>query len=246
MRKLYLRWKAWAETVSRKKRVAGYLLMILLSSLGIYVFIGAPTFSWEHKYRRIEKSFMVGPGEILGYERVTGAFYREVVLAETEEELIISTLSMYDACMDILQFMPKTGKVSVVGVPQDPAHTIALGDFYITVLVADEYPEAVRAEVDLRLFWKQFPEDEPEYPVFHATAQRKKDGYFRLDIPLPKSEESKERQILELYSNWICGYAGTIVPQDTYQATVRFYDDTGNMIVETSLPLANAGCYPSQ
>lgn len=240
MKKCYLRWKAWAETVSRKKRVAGYLLVILLSCFGIYIFIGAPSFGWEHKYRRIEKSFMVGPGEILGYERVTGALYREVVLAETEEKLIICTLSMYDAGMDILQLLPKTGKISVVGVPQDPAHTIALDDSHITVLVAEEYPEAVRIEMDLRLFWRQFPEDDPEYPVCHASAQRETPGYFRLDIPFPKSEESKHRQILKLYCNWICGFAGTIVPEDAYLATVRLYDDAGSMIVEKTLPLANA------
>lgn len=239
MKKLYARWKRWAENVPRKHRAIGYILLIVVCCFALYIFRYAPPFSWQHKYRRIEKSHMVGPAEILGYERVTGAFYREVVLAQTENELIVSTISMYDADMDILQFMPKTGKVSVVGVPQDPAHTIALDDSYITVLVADEYPEAVRVELDMRMFWRQFPEDDPEYPVFHANAQREKEGYFRLDIPFPKEEDSRERQILQLYRSWLCGSAPNVVPAGTYLAMVRLYDSEDLLILEETLPLAN-------
>ena len=243
MKKIYARWKAWAESIPRKKRVAAYLLLILLCCFGLYIFRYTPPFGWEHKYRRIEKAHMVGPGDILGREKVTGSFYRDIVLAQTDDGLIVSTISMYDADMDILQYLPKTGKISIVGVPQDPQHTITLEDAAVTVLIAEEYPQATRAELDLRLYWQQFPESEPEYPVFHASASREQEGYFRLDIPFPRFEDSKEHKILELYCDWIRGFASgfpsSMVPKGTYMATVRLYDSGGQLLTEQTLSLAN-------
>ena len=219
-----------------------YLLAILTMSFLVYFFIGAPALNWQHRYRRIEKAYFVGPGQILGYEEVSGGFYDAAVVARTEEGVIITTMSQADYG-ELLFYLPMTGKLLVTAAPQmlSPMD-LDFKEDTLTVFVVDDYPEAVRAELDLQLFWRQQPEDEGQRPVFHLSAQREKEGYFRLDAPFESlDEDSVERKALGLFSEYTrnVGWreARWLMPEGACSATVRLYDSSGSLIAEETLVL---------
>lgn len=235
--------KQWWNGLSRRSKVLLYLLAILTMSFLVYWFIGAPALNWQHRYRRIEKAYCVGPGQILGHEEVSGSFYDETVVARTEEGVIITSMISHLDYGELLFYLPMTGKIMVTAAPQ--VLTPSEIDFHedtLTVFVVDDYPQAVRAELDLQLFCRQQPEDEGQRPVFHLTAQREKEGYFRLDTPFESLDESSvERKALDLFSEYTrnVGWreARWLMPEDACNATVRLYDGSGSLITEETLVL---------
>ena len=145
--------KQWWNGVSRKKKVLLYFLAVLTMSFLAYWFIGAPALNWQHRYRRIEKAHFVGPGQILGYEEISGSFYDAAVVARTEEGVIITSMISRVRYGEMLFYLPMKGKILVTAAPQilTPSE-IDLHEETLTVFVVDDYPEAVRAELDLQLF----------------------------------------------------------------------------------------------
>lgn len=233
--------KQWWNSVSRRNKVLLYLLAILTMSFLAYWFIGAPALNWQHRYRRIEKAHFVGPGQILGYEEVSGSFYDAAVVARTEEGVIISTMMSQHDYGELLFYLPMTGKIMVTAAPQvlTPSE-IDFEEDTLTVFVVDDYPEAVRVELDLQLFWRQQPEDEGQRPVFHLSAQREKEGYFRLDAPFESlDEDSAERKALGLFSEYTrnAGWreARWLMPEGACKATVRLYDSGGSLVTEETV-----------
>jgi hypothetical protein len=183
--------RAFVERIPRKAQVAINFTLILVLLFLLYIFMGSPVLHWEQQYRRVERAHMVGPGEILGYEEVTGNLYREIVLAKTDDALIVSTVSLGDTGNDILLYLPKTDGIAVLGAPQDLSRLNPLTT--MTVFAVVDRPGAVRAELDLELYWQQFLYRDPEYPVFHLDDTRKENGYFRFDIPVGGLDESSVR-----------------------------------------------------
>ena len=235
--------KQWWSGVSRRKKVLLYLLAILIMSFLVYLFLGAPPLNWQHRYRRIEKAYFVGPGQILGHEKISGSFYDETVLARTEEGVIITSIMSQFDYGEMLFYLPMTGKLIVTAAPQMLAPIdIDFKEDTLTVFVVDDYPEAVRAELDLQLFWRQQPEDEGERPIYHLSAPREKEGYFRLDAPFESLDEnSVERKALELFSEYTrnVGWreARWLMPEDVCKATVRLYDEQNNVVLAETISL---------
>lgn len=235
--------KQWWNSVSHRNKVGLYLLAILTLSFVIYMFIGAPPLNWQHRYRRIEKAYFVGPGQILGHEEISGSFYDEAVVARTEEGVIITSMMSQFDYGELLFYLPMTGNLLVSAAPQvlTPSE-IDFQEETLTVFVVDDYPEAARVELDLQLFWRQNQEDEGERPIFHLSAQREKEGYFRLDTAFESLEEdSVERKALELFSEYTrnAGWreALWLMPKGACQATVRLYDNQNNLVVAETVPL---------
>lgn len=235
--------RQWWNGVSRKKKVLLYLLAVLAMSFLAYWFIGAPVLNWQHRYRRIEKAHFVGPGQILGYEGVSGSLYDAAVVARTEEGIIITTMASQLHYGEMLFYLPMTDKILVSAAPQMlTPFDIDFQDDTLTVFVVDDYPEADRVELDLQLFWRQHPEEEEHRPVFHLSAQREKEGYFRLDAPFENLDKnSVERKALERFSEYsrYMGWreARWLMPEGACKATVRLYDSSGSLVTEETVHL---------
>lgn len=235
--------KAWTERIPRKKRFLLYLLTILCLVFLFYIFIGAPALSWQHRYRRVEKAHLIGPGQILGYEEVSGIAFSKVVVAKTIYGVIVCHIDEYAEDYGLLLYLPQRGRITVTAAPQ----LLAPMEFdsemdTVTVFAVDDYPEAVRAELDLELYWQQQQDEEAVRPVFHLSAQREQEGYFRFDAPFESlDEENPERKALKLFSDYTRNYPQWrdqwIIPENAYKATVRLYNSGGQLIAEESLYL---------
>lgn len=235
--------KQWLNGLSRRSKVLLYLLAILIMGFLVYLLIGAPALNWQHRYRRIEKAYFVGPGQILGHEEVSGSLYDEAVVARTDEAVVIATMMSQYNYGELLFYLPMTGKILVTAAPQMLAPMdLDFEEDTLTVFVVDDYPEAVTAELDLQLFWRQHPEDEGQKPVFHLSARREKEGYFRLDTPFESlDEDSVERKALDRFSEYSrnVGWREALwhMPEGACQATVRLYDSSGSLITEETMHL---------
>lgn len=235
------KWRVWNDRIPRKCKIVLYLLTSLLMGFLLYIFIGAPVFGWEHQYRRVEKAHFVGPAQILGYEEVSGMLYDEVVLAQTQDAVIVATISLYETDNDILLYLPKKEKAVVTAAPQDPQRSQKL-EKTLTVFVVDDHPEATYAELDLCLGNAKEDSLEGDRPCFYLSAQRENDGYFRMDLPLDQWEEtSKEYLSLMLFSEYSKRREQYNIPWQLYEADVRFYDAGGNLIGEESLYVFEPG-----
>ncbi len=230
------KYRALRDRIPRKVQVVINLVSIPILLFLLYIFMGSPALNWEHQYRRIEKAHMVGPGEILGYEEVTGNLYEEIVLAKTDDALIVSTVSLGKNGNDILLYLPKRDGIMVLGAPQDLMRLLPTST--MTVFAVDDRADAVRAEMDLELYWKQFVDEEPQYPVFHLQAPRKEVGYYRFDIPFGNlEEESVPWNTIKLFSAWSRDTTGIHIPEDAYRATVRLYDENNKLLAEETVQL---------
>ena len=235
--------KAWTERIPRKIRFLLYVLMILCLVFLFYIFIGAPALSWQHRYRRVERAHLIGPGQILGYEEVSGTVFSKVVVAKTAYGVIVCHIDEYAEDYGLLLHLPQKGRITVTAAPQ----LLAPMEFdfemdTVTVFAVDDYPEAVRAELDLELYWQQHQDEDAVRPVFYLSAQREQEGYFRFDAPFESlGEENLQRKALELFSQYTRNYpqwrGRWIVPDDAYNATVRLYNSGGQLVAEETVKL---------
>ncbi len=231
-----VKYRALRDRIPRKTQVAINLVSIPILLFLLYIFLGSPVLNWRQQYRRLEKAHMVGPAEIMGYEEVTGMLYNKIVLANTEEAIIVSTVSLGNTGNDIFQYLEKTDGIMVFGGPHDFKRLIP--SVAMTVFAVVDQPVAVRAEMELQLYWQQYLEDQPKYPTFHLQAQRKEGGYFRFDIPYGEyEEESLEYQAIKLFSSWSRDAQGINIPENAFRATVRLYDSQNKLIGQETVNL---------
>lgn len=209
-----------------KVKVLLSTILILQLAYLFYIFIGTPALNWKQKYRRMETAYMVGPGEILCYEQITGHFYHKQVLAKSDEGVILASISI----PEFLLYFPKNNDIMVLGAPQSHTNLQLVGE-KVTVFAVDEYPEAVRAELDLQLYWQQWEETEPVRPVFYAKADRQGTGCFRFDIPIYEWEEyTDEYKALKYFSSCSGRHWGSEMPEGVCNATIRLYNDKNELI----------------
>ena len=215
-------WKKLPRTV----RSSLYILLSLAALAAIYTFLGAPA-SAETQFRRAERAHMVGPGEILGtvdLEAELGS-YRKMLLAETEEGVI---LYCYDhpAYQDTeLIYREKTGSVTLLCAPYPDGSREYQVNPRVPVVLFDRYPDAVRAELDLTLSTLYM--GQPFEKTYCLSSPRENSGYFLFYIVTHSPQGLGLQGIALQRFAMISGYRD---PDMTASATVRLYDAAGTLI----------------
>lgn len=226
------------ERIPRKLQVLINLLMIPLLALMLYIHLGSPAVTPEQSYRRFEKSNLVGPSEILGYETITKRGLQEFMLAETLDGIIVSAVRQpqYYHANDFF-YINKTGELTVTLAPQE-LHWEYGGELALTMFLFDEYPQAVYAELDFELFWDRGGAAEYREWV-HLKSDRKNDGYFRFDLDFTHNEFAEDPHAEAIYQLSKVFYWPNdwTLPEGSYPAVVRLYNADGIQIVEKHMQL---------
>lgn len=241
--------QAWREKadaaldrIPRKTQVAVNLLCIVVCLFLLYTFVGAPTFGIEAAYRRAARINLVGPGEILGIESLESMWEDTVVIAETREGVILFTKKRdAEDKVNTLVYRQRQSDVMVCGTPQWLSSISPPDGDDLTVVVFDDYPEAVRVELDMELFWQE-RETEKQYRYTYSLAgDRKNPGYFRLDLDYQWKEEHgltehpENKTVRQFAIN--SRDASYRAPQGEFPATVRFYGEDGVLLYTRELYL---------
>lgn len=238
------------DFIPRPIKVLFFFIGILLFSFFIYIFIGAPPFSDEHRYRRAERANMVGPAKILDiidFTPVKGELYKRMVIADDGDGVI---LYMYEPLSDRpekLIYRKKQGAVTVYAAPYELYIHRDVYDFKVPIILFDDFPQAIRAELEC-ILWsisdeKSIPKTMHPETVF-AEAYRDTPGYFcfHLNSPgfstFPSTDESEQPTLMtfcRLTSRSIYDvYANTELP-----VTIRLFDKDNNLIHEEIVTVRN-------
>ena len=136
----------------RKWRVVINILLCALLVVSLYVMLGGPRFSVEGDFRAMERAHLVGPGRILGIEKVDFSYYDHLLIAEDEEGVI---LYAYDSQVwyrnEQLSYRAKTGDIMVLTGPAVVGSLNRHWDFELPIVVFGALAEAARARVEIAM-----------------------------------------------------------------------------------------------
>ena len=235
---------AWRRGIPRPVRIVRNILLAAVLLFLFYVFCGCPDMTAEQTYRRAEERNLVGPGEILGILNVNiSGGYDRLLLAETDAGVVQfcyryenlgfwkgHSFSSYEG--DLI-YREKEGVVTLMAATGE-AYGSDRGEKTLPIILFDDCPKAVRAELDLRLTG-EYNSSDYDF-TYHLNAQRTAGGYFAFDLT-SISETEKENyaisQVSRLYEE--SGGAGEEIP-----AAVRLYSQFDELIYEGEATLRSA------
>lgn len=230
---------AQLDKIPRKTQVAINLLLILFFPLLIYVFVGGPAFTTEQGYRRAEKENLVGPGEILGIETIDGLFTDTLVVAKTRYGVILYTENGNNYPVNPLVYRERTGDLMICGAPASLSTIVPPDGDDLTVILFDNYPDAVRAELDMEIFWENAQTGKHYRYQYSLEGTRTNPGYIRMDYDvqwhdsLGIDDHPENTAIHQFVAH---SRDGTYrAPAGEFPATVRLYDQTGNLLHEEQM-----------
>jgi len=202
----------------RRLKTCLHIICILVLLLVLYVLIGLPVPSFKLEYRLAEKAAMVGPAKILGTHKYTrtGSYDKkytyEILVARTDHSVILYDGNLYcrkDLGEDLILVRPGNGMLALF----------------------DEYPEAVWADVHMKIQTTNNTGKITVQSVFMDAVKRDRDGYFLL--PIPRDDGTTSFGTLDpVGTGGHIGGDANIIP-----ANVRLYDKAGKEILSKAVDI---------
>lgn len=233
MEKFRHSWEAILDRIPRKTQVALNLLLILFFGVLLYVFLGAPAFTLEHAFRRMEKRHMVGPSQILGIEQLETTYADQLVVAKTEKGVILY-VDEHVMGYHGFSYREKDQDVMVCVTPVFLSSIRPPSGDDLTVIIFDDYPDAVRAELDLQTFWEDNQTGKQYRYQYALSGTRTNPGYIRMDYDVQWKDyqgvwdHPENEAINELESYAVNGHLRA--PAGEFPATVRLYDANDQLL----------------
>ncbi len=241
-RKFTNRW----SSLPRPLRVLLLLTGIALTCFFIYIFLDSPTFTDEQRYRRAEKANLVGPAKILDIQELPELKrndYDRIVIADDGDGIIMYLWNTEHDYYEKLVYRKKIGDVTIYAAP-------IVNVFYdwhdfeeiiVPIYAFDNFPNAVRAELDLTL--EIFEVGEPHIYHYSLESVREKSGFFCFFIyanttPRPSGSGSEENSALYSFTaltDQCTSHA--LHPQRGALATIRLYDKDNLLVHEEMLSI---------
>ena len=225
------------EKIPRKMQV-----LINLIFITIFLFQGCPCFTPEQAYRRLEKANAVGPAQILGYENADGLYATNIVVAQTQYGVILSQIypqNKISYAATSFFYVEKQGDITVTPAPRDLYWQMDREQQCLTILVFDEYPQTVRAELEFSVYWDGGEGFERYENTYKLESHRINDEYFRFDLPFTYNKYEVDPQANAIFQLSQIFYFPTdwTPPAEAYPVTVRLYDENDQLIVEKFMHL---------
>lgn len=223
------------DRIPEKTQVAVNVLLILILPVLIYVFVGAPSLTVEQGFRRAEKENLVGPAEILGIETIDGILTDTLVVAKTQKGVILYVdQDSVDWPVNPLVYREKTGELMICGSPGRISPIVPPDGDDLTVILFDNYPQAVRAELDMELFWENRQTGKQYRYRYSLSGTRKNPGYIRMDYPVQWKDwqgiddHPENTAIFQFVNHSADG--SYRAPAGEFPASVRLYDENDTLI----------------
>lgn len=229
--------------LKRPYRIWFLILAISLVLLMLYTFSGSPSLTIEPQFRRAEKAHLVGPSEILGYTELETDLrggHWNMLIAEDSEGVTFYCYGYSDPSKirgAELIYRKKTGDLTVLSAPYPQDDRTESTIAALPIFLFDEYPEALRAELDITLSTTY--KGESFEKTYQLSSVREQPGYFQFSLSAVNlwglGIEGYAIQVLTLIS----GYGGRTMPEISFPATVRLYNGNDELICETTLEITS-------
>lgn len=222
--------------ISRRKRVILNICAIVITAFLYYLFSGCPAFNVTMQYRLEEKANLVGPAQILDDIPLTGSSYDRLLLADDGDGVILYVYNAASIDNGFFIYREKQGELTVLAAPTIDLYGPLYKNINLPVMLFDNHPEAVYAELDLELSSDYNDKTSPK--SYHLTSTRKKEGYFLFHIEATSSNELEaEGEALGILSQLTHPFYSSSRVRIAFPATVRLYDDKGGLIMEQAMTL---------
>lgn len=233
------------KRILRSLRAVINLIFTALVLLAFYISVGSPAFTPKQQFRREEKANLVGPATILNtisLESYTGYDFEKLIIGTSEAGVTLFCYNYYSwrdghsLKENDFIYRKKMEDVTVLSVPNSMASKYL---FYydiikIPVVVFDDFPDAVRAELQIELY--SVDATEPFREEYTLSANRTKKGYFLFTLAISNQEKSygpidAVSRLINLCDDKLSGSnTGVEIP-----ATVRFFDKANTLIRECTV-----------
>ena len=226
------------KTASKKARALRNLLLLIPVFLAMSYFTLFPAPIPELEFRQVEKAHLVGPGTILGVEQIDYSWCDTMIVAETEEGVIL-WITGDRAGNSYFTYREKDGGNLLLAAPGSQGYISFAENIHLPLVLFDEQPKARRAEIQFTL--RETINGEPFEKAYLLSAQRNATGYFCFNLDTGDREErydgiSGEHAVLDQFmsvssnQNRQIGYH---VPVE-----IRFYDFTGTLIAQNTISVS--------
>ena len=249
--------RLWLK-IPRKIRVFINILCIILLISAAYILLGCPALTPTQAFRRVEKSNLVGPAEIIEIIDLPNGLDDHVLVADDGEGVVLFHYDDFEFrwFSDFL-YREKSQGITVLPVPN---HTLFGSDLYVVdlpILVFHDHPGAIWAELELVIDegmgvretqWEEGGEVRIEYfeKTYRMEAVKYIDGYFRFNLHT-ESEDlyvdeygqhrgtplDNEGWALQTLCRMITEFRAYL--QEYATATVRLYDAENHLITEETV-----------
>lgn len=233
------------KTRNWKRRTMIVLLVTVLCCCVSYWAMDCPAFSAEQAFRRAEEKRMLGPATILGTETIDchgyGYDYDTLIVAQTKYGSMLYSTKLNK--MENLYYRPKNSSFTIMAFPNGGLAWSKDEPRQLNVILFDNNPEAVSAELELIIDFDAYL---PEGVYYHykLTAQRENHGYFRFVHTVYGSDYMDNDNVaMKMLTDITCSESLTEFYNLQYAipATVRLYDEDHNLIVEENLTIRSIG-----
>ena len=228
----------------------GFLAICILAGL-IYISIGFPALSFEQEFRRVEQMNMVGPSTIVS--RIDSSVYLDfdnMIVGETDEGVVFFNRLKLDGSNTGSRYSygyyyrEKSDDITVLAAPL-PFHFMT-GD-KLPVYVFDDYPEAVYAELTVKIDSVMFytvdgvPKEREYSKIFLAKDDRSADGHFLFTLEAAVSEKYQTEQEALTLLSFVCSNSvflkEEVLAVTDITATVKLYDENRCLVAEKALTI---------
>lgn len=247
--------------IPRKIRICINILAILLLLFVVYILLDCPAFTPEQHFRRLEKANLVGPAKIIETIDPPNGEYEHIIVADDGDGVILYSYDNpeYRWAWNGFLYREKSEGITVFPAPNHLYFGAELYTMDVPVLVFHDYPDACRAELELRFdenigvpitTWENGEKVKLGYFEKDYLLEATSDipGYFRFNLHA-ESEDwyvdeygfdrgtplGKEGLALQTFCRMIDMNRAYL--QEYVTATVRLYDADDRLIVEETLTI---------
>lgn len=221
------------KIISRKVQVLRNILLLILLIFAIVYFSGLPVPIPELQFRRDERAHLVGPGDILGIEEIDFSNYETMIVAETEEGVILWVSAPGIARSDLV-YQEKDGENLLLAAPGYLGFMTVTDEVHLPLILFDRQPRAIHAEIQFTL--REVIDGETFEKTYRLSADRKTSGYFLFTLNSDESYNYHEGLALQIFAN----IASHREHRQDYSIPVqlRFYDGRDQLIAEETLMIS--------
>ena len=244
--------------IPRKIRVFINIIAIILLISAAYILLGCPALTPTQAFRRVEKSNLTGPAEIIEIIDLPNGLDDHVLVADDGDGVVLFHYS--DVVYRWENYFLYREKSDGITVLPASTHTHFGSDLYVMdlpIVVFHEYPGAIWAELELTIDegmgiperrWVEDGEKHIEYfeKTYRLEATSDIDGYFRFNLHA-ESEDwyvdeygqnrgtplGNEGWALQTLCRMMCEFRSYL--QEYATATVRLYDIDNRLIAEETV-----------
>ena len=244
--------------IPRKIRVFINIIGIILLISAAYILLGCPALTPTQAFRRVEKSNLTGPAEIIEIIDLPNGLDDHVLVADDGDGVVLFHYNDFDFRWEnYFLYREKSEGITVLPVPN---HTHFGSELYVLdmpILVFHNHPEAIWAELELVIDegmgvpetkWEEGGEVHTEFfeKTYRMEAANYIDGYFRFNLHT-ESENwyvdeygqhrgtplGNEGWALQTLCRMITEFRAYL--QEYATATVRLYDAENHLITEETV-----------